>query len=66
MDLLTLLEAGTQGTGTAGPVLEVVRLGPDETPIIVFTSKAERVTLHYCNESEINGYVQCNGRGAPV
>lgn len=66
VDLLALLEAGTQGTGSAGPALEVVRLGPDETPIIPFTSKAERVTLHYCTEPEITGYVQCNGAGCSL
>lgn len=66
VDLLALLDAGTQGTGPMGPVLEVVRLGSDETPLIPFTSKAERVTLHYCNEPEINGYVQCNGTGCAL
>lgn len=61
MDLLALLDAGTESGNTAGAVLEVVRLGPDETPIIPFTPKAERIAVHYCSEPEINGYAQCNG-----
>jgi hypothetical protein len=41
--------------------LEVVRLGNDETAIILFTADSEEVTLHYCSETEINSYVTCNG-----
>lgn len=66
VDLLALLDASTQSVGTSGPVLEVVRLGTDETPIIPFTSKGERVAVHYCAEPEINGYVQCNGTGCAL
>jgi len=39
----------------------VVRLGSDETAIIPFTADSESVDLHYCSETEINGYVICNG-----
>jgi len=42
-------------------LLEVVRLGSDETAIIPFTADSEAVDLHYCPETEINGYVICNG-----
>lgn len=42
-------------------LLEVVRLGSDETAIIPFTADSEAVDLHYCSESEINSYVVCNG-----
>jgi len=45
----------------AESVLEVVRLGSDETAIIPFTGESEAVDLHYCPESEISGYVVCNG-----
>jgi hypothetical protein len=43
--------------------LEVVRLGSDETPIIAFTADSEEITVHYCPEPEIKGYVACNGSG---
>ena len=41
--------------------IEIVRLGRDETAIILFTADGEAVDLHYCSETEINGYVVCNG-----
>ncbi len=40
---------------------EVIRLGSDETAIIPFTPHSMSVDLHYCQETEINGYVVCNG-----
>jgi len=46
---------------TVEPLLEIVRLGPDETAIITFTADSEAVDLHYCPETELNGYVICNG-----
>ena len=46
---------------TAESRLEVVRLGNDETAIIPFTADSEAVDLHYCSETEIKGYVRCNG-----
>lgn len=46
---------------TPESLLEVVRLGPDETAIIPFTADSEAVDLHYCSETEINSYVVCNG-----
>ncbi|MCK9502452.1 MAG: hypothetical protein M0Q52_11560 [Lascolabacillus sp.] len=45
----------------AESVLEVVRLGSDESAVIPFTADSEAVDLHYCPESEISGYVVCNG-----
>lgn len=45
----------------AESTLEVVRLGNDETAIIPFTADSEGIDLHYCSETEINGYVVCNG-----
>ena len=39
----------------------MIRLGSDETAIIPFTSGSEGIDLHYCSETEINGYVVCNG-----
>jgi hypothetical protein len=41
--------------------LEVVRLGSDETAILPFTANSESVNIHYCHETEINGYIICNG-----
>jgi hypothetical protein len=42
-------------------MLEVIRLGSDETAIIPFTGDSEAVDLHYCSETEINSYMICNG-----
>ena len=41
--------------------LELVQLRGDETPIIPFTLEGELVKLHYCPETEIGGYIHCNG-----
>jgi hypothetical protein len=46
--------------------LELVRLGSDETAIILFTADTEEVAIHYCSETEINGYVVCNGDGCTL
>lgn len=46
---------------SAESFLELVRLGSDETAIIPFTAESEEVILHYCSETEISGYVTCNG-----
>ena len=42
-------------------LIELIRLGSDETAIIPFTADSEKVDLHYCPETEINGYMVCNG-----
>jgi len=47
--------------GDAGAALELVRLDSNETAIIPFTPSGERVSIHFCEETEIYGYVQCNG-----
>jgi hypothetical protein len=44
-------------------ILEIVRLGANETAIMPFTADSEAVDLHYCPEPEIGGYVICSGRG---
>jgi hypothetical protein len=41
--------------------LELVRLGNDETAFIPFTPASVSVYIHYCSDTEINGYVICNG-----
>jgi hypothetical protein len=48
-------------TESVESLLEVVRLGSDETAIIAFTADSEGVDLHYCSETEISNYVVCNG-----
>jgi hypothetical protein len=40
--------------------LEFIRLGADELPVIPFTTDVSSTKIHYCNEDEIRGYVQCN------
>jgi len=56
VNLLDALKGGEQTT-----VLEIVRINENETAIIPFTVEGEQVLLHYCDEPEIGGYVQCNG-----
>jgi hypothetical protein len=46
---------------SAEPALEVVKLGSDTTAIFAFTASTDSITLHYCSEPEIKGYVVCNG-----
>ena len=41
--------------------LELVQLRGDETPIIPFTLEGDLVKLHYCAETEVGGYIHCNG-----
>jgi hypothetical protein len=41
--------------------LELVQLRGDETPIIPFTLEGTLVKLHYCAETEVGGYIHCNG-----
>lgn len=48
-------------TESAGHPLEAIKLGPNETPILAFTADGVKSDVHYCNESEINGFVHCNG-----
>ena len=55
IDVLDLLHSA-EGGG-----LELVRLGQDETALIFFTSDVEQVTLHYCEEVDIGGYIHCAG-----
>ena len=63
LNLLDLLEGAS---GTASPPIEMVRLGTDETAVILFTPRGERVHVHYCQEPEIGGYVRCNGTGCTL
>ena len=42
-------------------LFEVVRIGSNEIAIIAFTANGEMVDVHYCSETEINGYIICNG-----
>jgi hypothetical protein len=56
---INLLELGADEAVESS--LEVVRLGSNETAIIPFTAECEEITVHYCPEPEINGYVVCNG-----
>lgn len=41
--------------------IELVRIGNDEVAVIPFTADGVAVDLHYCQETEINSYVICNG-----
>ena len=57
VDLVSLLPALSQAP------LERVRLGGDETPIVIFTREGVNCDVHYCKETDIGEYVQCNGDG---
>jgi hypothetical protein len=46
---------------TVEPLLQVIRLGSDEIAIVPFTADGEAIDLHYCSETEISGYLVCNG-----
>jgi len=48
---------------SANSQIELVRLGSDEIAFIPFTPDSETVDLHYCQDTELNGYVTCNGPG---
>jgi hypothetical protein len=48
-------------SGPVLPTLGLVRLGQDETAVIPFTADGKKVSVHYCTEPEIKGYVLCNG-----
>lgn len=48
-------------TAEPGKSLELVRIGSDEMAIVPFTADSEAVDLHFCSETDINGYVLCNG-----
>jgi hypothetical protein len=54
---------GEDGPGTGTAVLQPVRLDANETAVVPFTSDGVPVKLHYCDQPEIRGYVQCNGPG---
>ena len=57
VNLLDVATAELFGEST----LELIRLGNDETAIIPFTTDSVAVNIHYSSESEIRGYVLCNG-----
>jgi hypothetical protein len=45
-----------------GAILKVVRLDDNETAVIPFTPDGERVAIHYLEEPDFRGYIQCNGK----
>jgi hypothetical protein len=51
--------------GPAGATgnLQLVRFDANELVVVPFTSEGAQVKLHYCEQPEIQGYVQCNGPG---
>ena len=49
----------TPATGS----LELVRLGQDETSVILMTKEGEEVSIHFVEDPEIHAYVHCNGDG---
>lgn len=41
--------------------LELIRLSSDRLLTVAFTMDGVEVDAHYCNESDLRGYVRCNG-----
>jgi hypothetical protein len=62
-DSVNILEQFDEMSGPVLPSLGLVRLGLDETAIIPFTADGKKVSVHYCREVEIQGYVLCGGDG---
>jgi hypothetical protein len=52
---------GEDGERGADQPLEVVRLDASEKALIPFSTDGEAVSLHFCDNKEIGGYVRCNG-----
>lgn len=63
MAKINLLEL--ENNDVSAPI-EIVKLGENETPVIPFTPEGEALALHYCEETELKGYVRCNGKGCPL
>jgi hypothetical protein len=58
---IDVLEAWYDDSAEASRLIGLVRLDQNETALIPFTSAADEVKLHYCEDSEVQGYVHCNG-----
>jgi len=63
VNICDIIEAACSAPNSA---LGLVRLGEDETAIILFTADAERVKIHYCPDDEVKGYVLCNEEGCAL
>jgi hypothetical protein len=50
-----------QVNSTIPPMLQLVRLGQNETPVTLMTDKGESLYRHYSAEPEIAGYFHCSG-----
>jgi hypothetical protein len=59
MNTINLMELGQQNVGESR--LDLIRLNNDELALIPFTTDVVPVTVHYCPDDEIHGYVRCNG-----
>jgi hypothetical protein len=61
---VNLLEAwDEERVETFARPIGLVRLDANEVAVIPFTPEMVPVTLHYCEQAEIAGYVRCNGEG---
>ena len=58
VDLLSLSE-----NGATSQTLELIKIGEDDSLIVPFTARSVETVVHFCKETEINGYVCCNGDG---
>jgi hypothetical protein len=58
---IDVLEAWDEDAAAGDLPIGLVRLNQDEMALIPFTSEAHTVKLHYCDDPEVKGYVQCNG-----
>jgi hypothetical protein len=58
---IDLFEAWDEDAAAGDLPIGLVRLDQNETALIPFTSAANSVKLHYCEDPEVQGYVHCNG-----
>jgi hypothetical protein len=61
VDITTLGQGEAPSRPDFGRRYHKVSLSESQTSLILFTKGADEAQIHYCKESEINSYVQCNG-----
>jgi hypothetical protein len=50
-------------TESKDQVLKIIKIDANEKAFLLFTDQSEKITLHYCHEPEVAGYVSCSGTG---
>lgn len=63
---VSLLDQGQQHNRNASSCPHLLKLGTNEAVMRPFTADVARVKLHYVDDRELQGYVQCNGLGCAL